>query len=203
MVFKRKAYKKLLEWKQKRNGSTAILIEGARRVGKSTLVETFASNEYESHILIDFNKASKEVKLLFEDLMNLDFLFMQLQAHYNVILKNRKSVIIFDEVQQCPQARQAIKYLVADGRYDYIETGSLISIKKNTKNITIPSEEERITLYPMDYEEFRWALGDESTMPLLGSFYERHLPLGSAHARSAIIYACGRNATSCECLFGN
>ena len=181
MVFKRKAYKKLLEWKQKRNGSTAILIEGARRVGKSTLVETFASNEYESHILIDFNKASKEVKLLFEDLMNLDFLFMQLQAHYNVILKNRKSVIIFDEVQQCPQARQAIKYLLADGRYDYIETGSLISIKKNTKNITIPSEEERITLYPMDYEEFRWALGDESTMPLLGSFYERHLPLGSAH----------------------
>ena len=181
MVFKRKAYRKLLEWKQKRNGSTAILIEGARRVGKSTLVETFASNEYESHILIDFNKASKEVKLLFEDLMNLDFLFMQLQAHYNVILKNRKSVIIFDEVQQCPQARQAIKYLVADGRYDYIETGSLISIKKNTKNITIPSEEERITLYPMDYEEFRWALGDESTMPLLGSFYERHLPLGSAH----------------------
>ena len=181
MVFKRKAYKKLLEWKQKRNGSTAILIEGARRVGKSTLVETFASNEYESHILIDFNKASKEVKLLFEDLMNLDFLFMQLQAHYNVILKNRKSVIIFDEVQQCPQARQAIKYLVADGRYDYIETGSLISIKKNTKNITIPSEEERITLYPMDYEEFRWALGDVSTMPLLGSFYERHLPLGSAH----------------------
>ncbi len=181
MVFKRKAYKKLLEWKQKRNGSTAILIEGARRVGKSTLVETFASNEYESHILIDFNKASKEVKLLFDDLMNLDFLFMQLQAHYNVILKNRKSVIIFDEVQQCPQARQAIKYLVADGRYDYIETGSLISIKKNTKNITIPSEEERITLYPMDYEEFRWALGDESTMPLLGSFYERHLPLGSAH----------------------
>ena len=181
MVFKRKAYKKLLEWKQKRNGITAILIEGARRVGKSTLVETFASNEYESHILIDFNKASKEVKLLFEDLMNLDFLFMQLQAHYNVILKNRKSVIIFDEVQQCPQARQAIKYLVADGRYDYIETGSLISIKKNTKNITIPSEEERITLYPMDYEEFRWALGDESTMPLLGSFYERHLPLGSAH----------------------
>ena len=181
MVFKRKAYKKLLEWKQKRNGSTAILIEGARRVGKSTLVETFASNEYESHILIDFNKASKEVKLLFEDLMNLDFLFMQLQAHYNVILKNRKSVIIFDEVQQCPQARQAIKYLVADGRYDYIETGSLISIKKNTKNITIPSEEERITLYPMDYEEFRWALGDESPMPLLVSFYERHLPLGSAH----------------------
>ena len=181
MVFKRKAYKKLLEWKQKRNGSTAILIEGARRVGKSTLVETFASNEYESHILIDFNKASKEVKLLFEDLMNLDFLFMQLQAHYNVLLKNRKSVLIFDEVQQCPQARQAIKYLVADGRYDYIETGSLISIKKNTKNITIPSEEERITLYPMDYEEFRWALGDESTMPLLGSFYERHLPLGSAH----------------------
>lgn len=180
-VFKRKAYNKLLEWKHNQNGRTAILIEGARRVGKSTLVENFAKNEYESYIIIDFNKASKVVKSLFDDLMNLDYIFMQLQAQYNVILKERKSVIVFDEVQKCPQARQAIKYLVADGRYDYIETGSLISIKKNTKDITIPSEEERLSMYPMDYEEFRWALGDEATIPLLRMFYENRVPLGNAH----------------------
>ena len=157
------------------------MIEGARRVGKSTLVEQFAKNEYDSYILIDFNEASDEVKSLFNNLMNKDFIFLQLQALYNVVLKERKSVIIFDEVQKCPLARQAIKYLVKDGRYDYIETGSLISIKKNTKNITIPSEEERVTLYPMDYEEFRWALGDEATVPLLRTFYERRLPLDRAH----------------------
>lgn len=180
-IFKRKAYNKLLEWKHNQNGRTAILIEGARRVGKSTLVENFAKNEYESYIIIDFNKASKVVKSLFDDLMNLDYIFMQLQAQYNVILKERKSVIVFDEVQKCPQARQAIKYLVADGRYDYIETGSLISIKKNTKDITIPSEEERMSMYPMDYEEFRWALGDEATIPLLRMFYENRVPLGNAH----------------------
>lgn len=180
-IFKRKLYDRLLEWKQVQNGKTAILIEGARRVGKSTLVEQFAKNEYDSYILIDFNEASDEVKSLFNNLMNKDFIFLQLQALYNVVLKERKSVIIFDEVQKCPLARQAIKYLVKDGRYDYIETGSLISIKKNTKNITIPSEEERITLYPMDYEEFRWALGDEATVPLLRTFYERRLPLDRAH----------------------
>lgn len=180
-IFKRKLYARLLEWKQVQNGKTAILIEGARRVGKSTLVEQFAKNEYDSYILIDFNEASDEVKSLFNNLMNKDFIFLQLQALYNVVLKERKSVIIFDEVQKCPLARQAIKYLVKDGRYDYIETGSLISIKKNTKNITIPSEEERITLYPMDYEEFRWALGDEATVPLLRTFYERRLPLDRAH----------------------
>ncbi len=180
-IFKRKLYDRLLEWKRVQNGKSAILIEGARRVGKSTLVEQFAKNEYESYILIDFNEASDEVKSLFDNLMNKDFIFLQLQALYNVVLKERKSVIIFDEVQKCPLARQAIKYLVKDGRYDYIETGSLISIKKNTKNITIPSEEERVTLYPMDYEEFRWALGDEATMPLLRTFYERRLPLDRAH----------------------
>ena len=180
-IFKRKLYDRLLEWKRIQNGKTAILIEGARRVGKSTLVEQFAKNEYESYILIDFNEASDEVKSLFNNLMNKDFIFLQLQALYNVVLKERKSVIIFDEVQKCPLARQAIKYLVKDGRYDYIETGSLISIKKNTKNITIPSEEERVTLYPMDYEEFRWALGDEATVPLLRTFYERRLPLDRAH----------------------
>lgn len=180
-IFKRKLYDRLLEWKRTKNGKSAILIEGARRVGKSTLVEQFAKNEYESYILIDFNEASNEVKSLFNNLMNMDYIFLQLQAIYNVVLKERKSVIIFDEVQKCPLARQAIKYLVKDGRYDYIETGSLISIKKNTKDITIPSEEERITLFPLDYEEFRWALGDEATVPLLRTFYEKHLPLDKAH----------------------
>lgn len=180
-IFKRKLYDRLLEWKRVQNGKSAIMIEGARRVGKSTLVEQFAKNEYESYILIDFNEASDEVKSLFNNLMNKDFIFLQLQALYNVVLKERKSVIIFDEVQKCPLARQAIKYLVKDGRYDYIETGSLISIKKNTKGITIPSEEERVTLYPMDFEEFRWALGDNATVPLLRTFYEKRLPLDKAH----------------------
>ena len=180
-IFKRKLYDQLLKWKRVQNGKTAILIEGARRVGKSTLVEQFAKNEYDSYILIDFNEASEEVTALFNNLMNMDYIFLQLQSIYNVVLKKRKSVIIFDEVQKCPRARQAIKYLVKDGRYDYIETGSLISIKKNTKNITIPSEEERVTLYPMDYEEFRWAMGDEATMPLLRTFYDNKLPLTQAH----------------------
>ena len=181
IVMKRKIYQQLLEWKEKRHGEVALLVEGARRIGKSYIVEEFGKNEYESYILIDFNEASDEVKSLFNNLMNKDFIFLQLQAFYNVVLKERKSVIIFDEVQKCPLARQAIKYLVKDGRYDYIETGSLISIKKNTKNITIPSEEERVTLYPMDYEEFRWALGDEATVPLLRTFYEKRLPLDKAH----------------------
>ena len=157
-TFKRKIYAKMLEWKSESKGRTALLIEGARRIGKSTIVEEFAQREYETYILIDFNKASEEVKSLF----------------------NRKSVIIFDEVQKCPNARQAIKYLVADGRYDYIETGSLISIKKNTESITIPSEEDRLQMYPMDFEEFRWAMNDEVTIPALSKFFERKLPLGAA-----------------------
>ena len=180
-IFRRKLYDRLLEWKRIQNGKTAILIEGARRVGKSTLVEQFAKNEYESYILIDFNEASEEVKSLFDNLMNKDFIFLQLQSIYNVVLQKRKSVIIFDEVQKCPNARQAIKYLVKDGRYDYIETGSLISIKKNTRGITLPSEEERVTLHPMDFEEFRWALGDEATVPLLHAFFGQRLPLSKAH----------------------
>lgn len=180
-IFKRKLYDQLLKWKRVQNGKTAILIEGARRVGKSTLVEQFAKKEYDSYILIDFNEASEEVTALFNNLMNIDYIFLQLQSIYNVVLEKRKSVIIFDEVQNCPRARQAIKYLVKDGRYDYIETGSLISIKKNTRNITIPSEEDRVTLYPMDYEEFRWAMGDEATIPLLRTFYDNKLPLAQAH----------------------
>lgn len=180
-IFKRKLYSRLLEWKQNRNGRTAILVEGARRIGKSTIVELFAKNEYESYILIDFNKASRQVKDLFDDLMDMNRIFLQLQAIYNVALKERKSVIIFDEVQNCPLARQAIKYLVQDGRYDYIETGSLISIRKNTKDITLPSEEERVSMFPMDYEEFRWALGDDASVPLIKQFYDSKLPLDKAH----------------------
>ncbi len=171
----------MLAWKQAYEGKSALLIQGARRVGKSTIAEEFARKEYSSYLLIDFNKASQAVKSLFDDLMDLDFIFLQLQTIYNVVLKPRKSVIIFDEVQQCPQARQAIKYLVADGRYDYIETGSLISIKKNTKGITIPSEEHRVDMYPMDYEEFRWALGDTASAPLIKTFFEKCIPLGAAH----------------------
>ena len=162
-------------------GKTALLVEGARRIGKSTIVEEFARNEYESYILIDFNKASKTTKSLFEDLSDLDYLLLNLQASYHKTLTPRKSVIIFDEVQRCPLARQAIKYLVEDGRYDYIETGSLISIKKNIADITLPSEEDRIQMYPMDYEEFRWALNDDSTIPLLRQFWEKQHLLGAAH----------------------
>lgn len=180
-VFKRKIYEKLLQWKRESNGETALMVQGARRIGKSTIVEEFAKNEYSSYLVIDFNKASATVKSLFDDLMNLDFIFLQLQAIYNVVLEDRKSVIIFDEVQQCPRARQAIKYLVQDGRYDYIETGSLISIKQNTKGITIPSEEERIDMFPMDFEEFRWAVGDNASIPLIKTFYEKRMPLGAAH----------------------
>ena len=166
-VFKRKIFEKMLQWKTESDGKTALLIEGAGRVGKSTVVEEFARSQYKSYIIIDFNRSSAETKGLFEDLTDLDMLFLNLQATYHVQLFERQSVIVFDEVQSFPLARQAIKYLVADGRYDYIETGSLISIKKNTENITIPSEEDRLQMYPMDYEEFRWALGDEVTIPLL------------------------------------
>lgn len=180
-IFKRKIYDRLVEWKQKSNGESALLVQGARRIGKSTIVEEFAKNEYSSYLIIDFNKASAVVKSLFDDLMDIDFIFLQLQTIYNVVLEDRKSVIIFDEVQKCPNARQAIKYLVQDGRYDYIETGSLISIKQNTKDITIPSEEERIDMYPMDFEEFRWAVGDTVSVPLIKTFYEKRMPLGAAH----------------------
>lgn len=180
-VFRRKIYDDILDWKRKNDGRTALLVEGARRIGKSTIVEEFARNEYKSYILIDFNTASAEVKSLFDDLMNLEFIFLRLQQAYSTQLFERNSVIVFDEVQQCPKARQAIKYLVKDGRYDYIETGSLISIRKNIENITIPSEEDRIRMNPMDYEEFRWALGDTATVPLLKIFWEKKIPLGAAH----------------------
>jgi len=180
IVFKRKVYEKMLQWKQESNGQTALLIEGARRIGKSTVVETFAQNEYRSYIRIDFNETSDEIKDLFSNLMDLNYIFLFLQNAYKKKLYRRKSVIIFDEIQQCPKARQAIKYLVKDGRYDYIETGSLISIRKNTANISIPSEEYRIEMFPMDYEEFCDAIGDENSIPLLKQMYERKKPLGDS-----------------------
>ena len=177
-MFKRKIYNSLLEWKKESDGRTALLIEGARRIGKSTVAEEFARNEYESYIFIDFSRASKAVKSLFEDISDLDFLFLQLQLHYKVDLHERNSLIVFDEVQQCPLARQAIKALVEDHRYDYIETGSLISIKRNVKDILIPSEERKINMYPMDYEEFLWAVGDTSTIPLLKKIFDSGKPVG-------------------------
>ena len=177
-MFRRKIYDKLLEWKTESDGRTALLIEGARRVGKSTVVEEFAKNEYESYILIDFSRASKSVKELFEDISDLDYLFLQLQLQYKVDLHERRSLIIFDEVQQCPLARQAIKALVADHRYDYVETGSLISIKRNVKDILIPSEERKISMYPMDHEEFLWAVGDFTTIPLLKKVFDSGKPVG-------------------------
>lgn len=178
MIFQRKLYDKMLEWKKEFDGKTALLIKGARRVGKSTLVEEFAKNEYESYILIDFSIASKEVHSLFEDLSDLNYIFLRLQMIYHVNLTERRSAVIFDEVQMQPLARQAIKHLVKDHRYDYIETGSLLSIKKNIKDIVIPSEETRLQLYPLDYEEFRWALGDKVTLPLLKGMFEKMQSLG-------------------------
>lgn len=183
-MFRRKIYLDILEWKENSNGKTAILIEGPRRVGKSTTVLEFAKNEYESYILIDFSLASEEVKKLFDDIYDLNYIFLQLQLVYKVSLTERKSCIIFDEIQLCPKARQAIKVLVNDGRYDYIETGSLISIHKNVKDILIPSEERKITMYPMDYEEFLWALGDNETMPLLRSLYQDKKSIGQASYRT-------------------
>ena len=185
-VFRRKLYDKMLKWKEDRNGSTALLLKGARRVGKSTLVETFAKNEYESYLLIDFTEVSQEVRDWFEDISDLDSLFMKLQFKFHKRLFPRKSVIIFDEVQNCPLARQAIRKLVKDGRYDYIETGSLLSIRKNVQNIRIPSEETRMTLFPMDYEEFRWALDDEFTIPMLKDVFDARASLSDAVTRQLL-----------------
>ena len=185
-MFNRKIYSKMQEWKKDSNGKTALLIEGARRIGKSTVVEEFAKNEYESYILIDFSRASKAIKELFEDVSDLNFLFLQLQLQFKVDLQERKSVIIFDEVQLCPAARQAIKALVADRRYDYIETGSLISINKNVKNILIPSEERKLSMYPMDYEEFLWAIGDTLTFPILQKCFDANQGLGDAIHRKQL-----------------
>lgn len=180
IYFKRKMYDTMLKWKSERNGDTALLIQGARRIGKSTIAEEFARNEYKSYILIDFSKVSKEVSDLFNDISDLNYLFLRLQFIYQVQLHERESVIIFDEVQLQPLARQAIKHLVKDHRYDYIETGSLISVRSKSRNIIIPSEETKVNMYPMDYEEFRWALGDTATIPLLRAVWEKKMSLGEA-----------------------
>ena len=178
LVFKRKIYDEMLRWKRERNGKTALLIKGARRVGKSTIAEEFAKREYDSYIAIDFADAKDDIWEAVKHVSDRDDFFMRLQFIYGVKLYERRSVIIFDEIQKCPEARQAIKYLVKDGRYDFIETGSLLSIKKNVQNIVIPSEETRLTMYPMDYEEFRWIMGDTATVSLLSENLNNQRPLG-------------------------
>lgn len=177
-IFKRKIYAKMLEWKRQSAGKTALLIEGARRIGKSTIAEEFARNEYEDYLVIDFSNVGSEVIRLFDDVSDLQYFFLSLQALTGRKLTPGKSVVIFDEVQFCPKARQAIKHLVKDGRYAYIETGSLISIKRNIKDILIPSEERRLSMYPLDFEEFLWAIGKESTFELIRYGFERLKPLG-------------------------
>lgn len=181
---KRKIYDRLLEWKEKDHGSCALLIDGARRVGKSYIAEQFGKNEYKSYILIDFAHLAGEVCEIFEnDINDFDLFFNKLSAYYRKILYKRESLIIFDEVQRYPKARELIKYLVADGRYDYLETGSLISLKMNVEDIVIPSEEEHIEMFPMDFEEFLWAMGDETTVPYLRECFEALRPLGQAMHR--------------------
>ncbi|MDR0852733.1 MAG: AAA family ATPase, partial [Clostridiales Family XIII bacterium] len=180
-LLKRKIYDGLLAWKARSKGTTALMIDGARRVGKSFLCEYFAQNEYRSHIIIDFGNAPKDILDLFDnDSSNLDLFFAKLSAFYSKTLHKRESVIIFDEVQQFPRARQLIKYLVADGRYDFIETGSLIRLKKNVQDIIIPSEEEHIEMFPLDFEEFLWALGDDATVPFLRQCFDTKSALGQS-----------------------
>lgn len=189
---KRKIYQKLLNWKKERKGDVALLIEGARRIGKSYIVEEFARNEYESYILVDFSKVNPQVIEFFNlYLDDLDTLFLNLELYFKQKLTPRqskddeaRSLIIFDEVQFCPRARASIKHLVADHRYDYIETGSLISIKKNVKDIMLPSEEHAVNMYPMDFEEFLWAIGDEMMMPYIRTRFEKQLPMGTFHRRA-------------------
>lgn len=187
MELKRKIYNRLIEWKNNSNGETAILIDGARRVGKSHIAEQFAKENYKSYIIIDFGNTAKEILDLFEnESSDLDLFFAKLSAFYSTVLHKRDSLIIFDEVQQFPRARQLVKYLVADGRYDYLETGSLIRLKKNVQDIIIPSEEEHIEMFPLDFEEFLWAMGDEATVPMLRQFFEKRTPLGQALHRKVM-----------------
>lgn len=187
-IFKRKIYSKILDWKKNSNGKTALLIQGARRIGKSTIAEEFAKKEYERYIIVDFSLAGKAIYELFNDLTDLDFFFLRLQNLMGVSLINGKSLIIFDEIQLCPKARQAIKHFVKDGRYHYIETGSLLSIKKNVKDILIPSEETRISMYPMDFEEFLWAVGKPTLFETVIYSFDRLQPMGEAVNRNILRY---------------
>lgn len=182
-IFKRKIYNRLVEWKNWSKGRYALLIEGARRIGKSTIAEEFARNEYKEYIKIDFSEAENEIFELFDNMRDLDRFFLKLQTYTGKSLITRNSVIIFDEIQFCPKARQAIKHLVKDGRYDYIETGSLISIRKNVKNILIPSEEDHINMYPMDFEEFLWAIGEKLKYDFIKDSYEKMMPMGDVMNR--------------------
>lgn len=187
MQMRRKIYDQLLKWKRDGADRTALLIDGARRVGKSYIAERFGRNEYRSYILVDFNNAAEEVKELFQHYLNdLDTFFMYLSAYYNVKLYEKETLIIFDEVQLFPRARAAIKYLVADGRYHFLETGSLISIKRNVQEIVIPSEERHIKMYPLDFEEFLWALGNDTLMDLAGNCFEKLSPVGQMMHRKAM-----------------
>ena len=199
IIMKRKIYQQLLDWKEKRNGEVALLVEGARRIGKSYIVEEFAKNEYKSYSLIDFNKAPQIVRDWFDlYLEDLDTLFLYLSQHYKVRLHERNSLIILDEIQLCPRARAAIKFLVADRRYDYIETGSLVSIKKKgggrrlsisggpPQGIVLPSEERSIQMYPMDFEEYLWATGNVMLMDLIRKMYAERKPMGQVFHRQAM-----------------
>ena len=186
-MMKRKIYQQLIEWKEQRQGEVALLIEGARRIGKSYIVEELGRNEYDSYLVVDFNKAPQMVHEWFDlYLEDLDTLFLYLSQHYHVKLHERRSLIILDEIQLCKRARAAIKFLVADGRYDYIETGSLVSIKKNTEGIVLPSEERSLKMYPMDFEEFLWATGNETLMDLIRKMYEDCKPMGQVFHRQAM-----------------
>ena len=187
MIIKRKLYSELLEWKNNRKGKTAILIKGARRTGKSYLCEQFGKNEYKSYVIIDFANISNEIRTLFEgDTSDIDKFLSELQILTHTTFYDRETVIIFDEVQMLPKARQLIKYLVANNKYDYIETGSLLSIRKNVKDIVIPSEEEDKYLYPLDFEEFLWALGDEVTYPYIKECFEKRKEVGEKIHRKII-----------------
>lgn len=185
-VLKRKIYDKLLSWKKTSNGQTALLIEGARRVGKSTICEFFGKNEYKSYIIIDFVKASKTIKENFENLNNLDIFYQNISVEYKTKLYKRESLIVFDEIQKFPRAREALKYLIEDGRYDFIETGSLISIKENVDNITVPSEEEKISMYPLDFEEFLFAADESLLIDLIKEYYQNNKPLSDSMHKKAM-----------------
>ncbi len=188
MIFKRKIYERLVNWKTDTKGTKALFIEGARRIGKSTIVEEFAKKEYKSYIVIDFNDASEVVKDAFLNyLQDLDTFFMILSTEYRTVLYPGESVLIFDEIQQFPKARQSIKRLVKDGRFDYIETGSLVSIRENVQDITIPSEERKIQMYPMDFEEFCLAMGEEEMVHYIRKCFEEGVPLAEKLHHSAML----------------